>query len=203
MYYIYKTSVTCLASCSASKTDAGTHSKANETPFYLLLWKHSQWNTSLFLHQGPGNQFNQENAAPLHKDSAPKHSGTHLSFIPVCCLVHRHCWVNGCQLISVCLHPDPTVEPQRQEIVHNLKQSERRHWPCMAFMALFAAQHWLRKGTKDYFKYSLSAETHSVLGTKRQYYNWGSNRLRFGSYKHNKNHERLSKHDWWRAEEGH
>lgn len=32
MYYVHKISVTCLALCSASETDAETHSKANH-PF--------------------------------------------------------------------------------------------------------------------------------------------------------------------------
>lgn len=133
-----------------------------------------------FLSQGPGNQFNQENTAPLQKDPAPKYASTHLSLIPVCCLVHRHCWVNRCQLISVCLHTDPTVEPQRQEIVHNLKQNKRRHWSCTAFMDLFAVQYWLSKGTQRLFQiFFISRMTFSTseLGTKRHYYNWGSNSL--------------------------
>lgn len=75
---------------------------------------------------------------PPSKETAPKYAGTHLSFIPVCCFVHRHCWVNRCQLISVCFHTDPTVESQRQEIVNNLKQNTRRHWVCIHFKGLFA-----------------------------------------------------------------
>lgn len=117
---------------------------------------------------------------PLSTVSAPKYIGTHLSFIPVCCLVHGHCWVNRCQLISICLHPDPTVEPQRQEIVHNLQPNRRRHWSCTAFMDLFALQYWLSKDTQRLFQiFFISRITFSTseLGTKRHYYNWGSNSL--------------------------
>lgn len=124
MSYVHKTSVTCLASYSASKTDAEIHSKANQTPFYLR--KGSQENTSPFL-RALGNHFDWENTASLHQDSAPKPSSTHLSFIPVCCLVHRHCWVNRCQLIGVRLHTDAAVEPQGQQVVHNLEQRNRQH----------------------------------------------------------------------------
>lgn len=74
-----------------------------------------------------GNHFNWENTASLQKDSIPKHTSTHLSFIPVCCLVHRHCWVDRRQLIGVRLHPDPAVEPQRQEVVHNLRERNKQH----------------------------------------------------------------------------
>lgn len=171
MSYVHKTSVTCLASYSASKTDAEIHSKANLTPFYLQ--KGSQENNSLFLPEGLGESlwFGKYSLPPPRLCSqAQQHSPLfHTSLLPCAQTLlsqqvsaHRCTSSHGCGCWTAGTAGCTQSGAEEQA----------------AFMDHFALHPWLSKATQGLFQiFFMSRITFSTseLATKRHSHNWGSN----------------------------